>query len=100
MSGYKLIERPMHERIPENPERNRKGWKFPYQGDDLPGKSCWCWTYTIDRKVRRCYWDAKKQEWKKKNNDIVAYRVEQFDEAYSGVEPKSKYAEAKKAWKK
>jgi len=94
----KLYRRPQHVAMPPNPARmknpHKSGWRFPFQGDDLPKESCRCWCifppdpgYHPDNVMPEEVWyDAGRQEFGRRHEDVVAYLVQTEKKMYSTIQ--------------
>ena len=66
-----------------NPVEDKKGWKFPYNGDDWPSTDGWYWVWA-GRKThpepypstppKKAWWDGSKQRFLVIDGDVYAWR--------------------------
>lgn len=59
-----------------NPAECRKGWKFPYQGDEWPTQDDWYWTWTGKRicpAIKR-WWCGKEQRFLAAKDEVIAWK--------------------------
>ncbi len=62
--------------VPEHVNRNRKGWKSVYWGDDLPDRDCECLVCSEDRRtVGYAYFLAAKQRFLACENVIAFMEI-------------------------
>ena len=65
----------------KSPHEDRRGWFFPYSGDEWPDRDGWCWVWTEWHQERRglppklLWWSQKEQRFMAiRPVDAVAWR--------------------------
>ena len=66
-----------------NPFEDKKGWKFPYNGDDWPKTDDWYWVWAGGKNhpepypstpPKTAWWDGSKQRFLAIEGDVYAWR--------------------------
>ena len=69
----------------KNPAEDKKGWKFPYNGDDWPEKDGWYWVWAASNPsyhpepyhstpAKEAWWDSSKDRFLAVAGDVYAWR--------------------------
>ena len=68
----------------KNPAEDKKGWNYPYNGDDWPEKNDWYWVWAGSKNhpepynstlPKRAWWDNNKQRFLAIEGDVYAWRI-------------------------
>jgi hypothetical protein len=68
-----------------NPVEDKKGWAFPYNGDEWPGKEGWYWIWTASNPehhpepypstpAQKAWWDNDRCRFLAVKGDVYAWR--------------------------
>jgi hypothetical protein len=67
----------------KNPEEDRRGWRFPFAGDDWPETDDWYWVWAGGKNhpaprpstpPKIAWWDGSKQRFLAMEGDVYAWR--------------------------